>query len=92
MHDPDAFSAATLQALRVALGNLYDILKESGVGALPMQPDASASALLAPNVSADPRLEALTEQVNAIFRADKNNKERAKVVLDVLQTKPLNRP
>ncbi|KAG9013126.1 hypothetical protein FRB94_003566 [Tulasnella sp. JGI-2019a] len=85
--DP-AQTAASLQALRAALGNLYDILKESGVGALPLNPepvDHDAIMRSGINGAQDPRLEALTEQVNAIFKEGKAARERATVVLDMMQ-------
>lgn len=79
---------ANLQALRSALGALYDELKATGLGALHLNPDATdAEALLDPApTDTDPKLEALTEQVNAIFKEGKNTRDRATVVMDVLKT------
>ncbi|KAG8847457.1 hypothetical protein FRB96_001598 [Tulasnella sp. 330] len=90
-YEPDtdpAQTAASLRALRAALGNLYDILKESGVGALPLNPEhIEPEAIMRSGINGvqDPRLEALTEQVNAIFKEGKAARERATVVLDMMQ-------
>ncbi|KAG8900693.1 hypothetical protein FRB99_005809 [Tulasnella sp. 403] len=83
-HTDPAQTAANLQALRTELGTLYTILKETGLGALPLEPDpADANQILQ---GPDPRVEVLTEQVNAIFREGKNARERATVVVDMLRT------
>lgn len=86
----------TLEALRSALANLYDLLKVSGVGALPLNPEpGEVEALLNSNSNpgggggrpgTDPRLAALTEQVNAIFKEGKAARERAAVVSDVMRS------
>ncbi|KAG8920251.1 hypothetical protein FRC01_000857 [Tulasnella sp. 417] len=79
---------AHLQALRAALGALYEELKVTGLGALPLNPDATdAETLVDPaQPDTDPKLEVLTEQVNAIFKEGKNARDRATVVMDVLKT------
>jgi len=84
LHADPAQTAENLVALRAALVSLYDMLKESGLGALPLNP-SDPSELLNPAQGGDPRLEVLTEQVNAIFKEGKNSRERATVVVDMLQ-------
>ncbi|KAG9044767.1 hypothetical protein FS837_007561 [Tulasnella sp. UAMH 9824] len=87
-HAEPAQTAANLQALRAALGALYEELKATGLGALPLNPDATdAETLLNPaQPDNDPKLKVLTEQVNAIFKEGKNARDRATVVIDVLKT------
>lgn len=69
------------------------MLKDTGLGALPLNPDpAEPDPSLATGQNVDPRLEILTDQVNAIFKEGKNARERATVVLDVLKARPTQGP
>jgi len=94
-YEPDtdpSHTAAALDALRAALGNLYDILKESGVGALPLNPDPEPEAQMLMTSVPDPRVVTLTDQVNAIFKEGKAARDRATVVLDMLNARDARDP
>jgi len=83
--DP-AKTAADLRALRTGLRNLYDMLKETGVGAIPLDAENGEFELNGGSSgSSDRRMQALTEQVNTVFKEGKAARERATVVLDMLQ-------
>lgn len=79
-------STVTLIALRDSLQALYNTLRDTGLGAIPLNPTDGAELLNTVGANPDPRVEALTEQVNAMFKEGKNARERATASLDVLKT------
>ncbi|KAG8923644.1 hypothetical protein FRC03_007369 [Tulasnella sp. 419] len=83
-HIDPSQTAANLQALREALVSLYLILRQSGLGALPLHSSPDAQPFIAV-AGPDPRLAAMSQQVDDTFKQLDATRKRANVVVEMLR-------